>query len=182
VFCFDFGKTRFIRPGIIITKISGSARIELYYDIELEGAPKASLGFNSEIEGNCDTCAVSGKGYTWELLVPRGLRFITVKITGIGKVEFKLDCTAVDYAYPKMRLLKRLKFSGRRSGIWRERTSGLPQRMFPWTAVQERTFSGYRMPVPLKKPLSILSGKRKCGGIVSILSHRVLILTGDLAP
>ena len=101
VFCFDFGKTRFIRPKIIITKVSGSVRVELYYDIQLEGTPKASLGFNSEIEGNCDTCLVDKKGYTWELLFPRGLRFITVKITGFGKVKFKPDCKAVDYAYPE---------------------------------------------------------------------------------
>ena len=102
VWTYDFGRTRFIRPGLQIVDGRGSVRFELYYDMALDGRPTASRGFSSSIEGFCDTCTVTGDGRkaaTWDALTPRGFRFLTVKVAGAGRAQFRLHCSTVDYPY-----------------------------------------------------------------------------------
>ncbi len=99
VWVFDFGRTRLVRPVIDIIESTGPARIELYHDTKFEGRPTAEMGFQSPMEGGCDSCRVSGPGHKWEVLVPRGLRFMSVKVAGKGRVRFRLACRAVDYPY-----------------------------------------------------------------------------------
>ena len=102
VWTFDFGRTRFIRPGLDVTNARGPVRFELYYDMALEGRPSAFRGFSSPAEGFCDTCTIVGKGpgtTSWEALAPRGFRFLTVKLAGAGHARFRLQCRNVDYPY-----------------------------------------------------------------------------------
>jgi hypothetical protein len=96
---FDFGKTRFIRPVLDIEQSGSPVRFELYYDIKFEGRPTASLGFGSPMEGGCDSYLSSNGHSRWELLAPRGFRFLTVKSTGRGTARFRLSCRSVDYPY-----------------------------------------------------------------------------------
>ena len=97
---FDFGRTRLVRPGIDVLSATGPARIELFYDSQLDSRPTAAPGFRGRMEGNCDSVAVSGGRRRWESLVPRGLRFLTVRVAGEGHVQFRLTSRTVDYPFP----------------------------------------------------------------------------------
>lgn len=106
VFVFDFGKTRFIRPGIDIVDASGKLRIELYYSLELSDKPYAMRGFESEKEGFADSI-ISRQGNTsWEAIYTRGFRFMTVKITGGGFCKFRLNSKTSEYPFPENALFQ----------------------------------------------------------------------------
>lgn len=101
VFTFDFLKTGFFRPGIQIYS-DGKIKVELYYDILFNDRPTAMRGFGRDDEGFCDTFIPKEGGGFWEAAIPKGFRFLTVKICGSGNAEFELKCKSVDYPYGKI--------------------------------------------------------------------------------
>lgn len=103
VFTFDFSKTGLFRPGIQIN-FEGEVKVELYYDILLYERPTAMRGFGREDEGFCDTFIPKEGEDCWEAIVPKGFRFLTVKISGSGRASFSLKCKSVDYPYGVMNI------------------------------------------------------------------------------
>jgi len=95
---FDFGRTRLIRPGVEISDVKGTVRVELYYDIKLGDRPTAAKGFRFRTDGQADSCKTS-EALAWETIVPRGFRFLTVKMSGPGTAKYRLACRSVDYPY-----------------------------------------------------------------------------------
>ncbi len=99
VWTFDFGRTRLVRPGIVVERATGPARIELFYDARLGERPTASPGFRGRMEGNSDSVTISGGRRMWEALVPRGMRFLTVRVAGRGRVRWRLAARTVEYPF-----------------------------------------------------------------------------------
>jgi len=101
VFVFDFGQTRSIRPGVVVTELAGDVRLEFFYHLALQERPHTMLGFGHAREGFCDSFTPDTAHRTWMGLTPRGFRFLTVKVTGSGQCRFRLDARAVAYPYVK---------------------------------------------------------------------------------
>lgn len=101
VYTFDFGKTRYIRPGISCEELSGDVRIEFYYSLEFNGAPSVDRAFRTDREGFTDSFIPTENEREWEAFLPKGFRFLTVKVAGSGKCKFTLKCKSVDYPYGK---------------------------------------------------------------------------------
>ncbi len=99
IFVFDFLKTRTVRPGIVINKLSGDARIEFYYSIQLNDAPIADRGFGGKQEGFCDTFIPNAENMKWSALTAKGFRFMTVRIAGNCEIDFSPDCQLIEYPF-----------------------------------------------------------------------------------
>ncbi|MCE5272514.1 hypothetical protein LLH00_14640 [bacterium] len=96
VFTFDVGRTRLVRPGLEVRQGSGPLRLELYYDIRFEGRPSGFDGFGGSF---LDTLSLSGGGCVWQAHRGRGLRYVSVKVTGAGSCEFRPRLLALDYPF-----------------------------------------------------------------------------------
>jgi alpha-L-rhamnosidase len=96
VLAFDFGKTRFIRPGLEIKDVSGPIRLEMYYDIKFSDRPSAHSGFGG---GFNDTIRLEKGGKVWQVHRGRGFRYLTVKITGSGSCSFRPLAKTLDYPF-----------------------------------------------------------------------------------
>lgn len=99
VFVFDFGQTRYIRPGVTVSGLAGAVRLEFYYHLALQERPHTMLGFGHPQEGFCDSFTPHAENRTWLGLAPRGFRFLTVKVTGSGQCRFRLQAKTVEYPY-----------------------------------------------------------------------------------
>ncbi len=99
IFVFDFFKTRTIQPGIIVNKLKGDARIELYYSIKLDETPFADRGFYGNNEGFCDTFIPNEANMKWLAVTAKGFRFLTVRIAGECDIEFATECKLVEYPF-----------------------------------------------------------------------------------
>lgn len=99
VFVFDFGQTRYIRPGVEVTELAGAVRLEFFYHLALPERPQTMLGFGHAREGFCDSFTPHDENRTWMGLTPRGFRFLTVKVAGSGRCHFRLDAQTVEYPY-----------------------------------------------------------------------------------
>jgi len=99
VFTYDFGKTRYIRPAISCEELSGNVRFELYYSLVFDGKPCVDRAFRTVREGFADSFIPSENETEWEAFLPKGFRFLTVKIAGDGKCRFTVKAKAVDYPF-----------------------------------------------------------------------------------
>ncbi len=106
VFAFDFGRTRLVRPALFIAEASADVRLEYFYSNGLGDRPMADCGFGSAQEGAADSfIPESSAESSWEALVPRGMRFLTVRVAGTGKCRFQLSAKTVDYPFPPIKPL-----------------------------------------------------------------------------
>ncbi|MBE7033483.1 MAG: hypothetical protein E7406_04565 [Ruminococcaceae bacterium] len=105
VFTYDFGKTRYIRPAISCEELSGNVRFELYYSLVFDGKPCVDRAFRTAREGFADSFTPSENEMEWEAFLPKGFRFLTVKVAGDGKCRFTIKSKAVDYPYGEGKLL-----------------------------------------------------------------------------
>lgn len=96
VFAFDFGRTRFIRPGLEIQDVSGPVRLEMYYDIKFQDRPGAAAGFGGAFN---DSIKLEKGGCAWQVHRGRGFRYLTVKLTGSAGCRFRLAAGALDYPF-----------------------------------------------------------------------------------
>ncbi len=99
IFVFDFLKTRTVRPGVVINKLTGNLRIEFYYSIKLYDKPIADRGFGSNKEGFCDSFIPSADNMSWKAVTAKGFRFLIVRIAGEGEVEFTPNCELLEYPF-----------------------------------------------------------------------------------
>ncbi len=99
VFVFDFGQTRYIRPGVEVTGLAGDVRLEFFYHLALQERPHTMLGFGHPREGFCDSFTPDAEHRSWMGLTPRGFRFLTVKVAGSGQCQFRLQAKTVTYPY-----------------------------------------------------------------------------------
>lgn len=99
----DFGRARMIRPAFEITQAQGDCRIELYYDLAFRDKPTTMQGFGSAREGFCDSLSAPAAGVHFSTLLPRGFRFLTLRLSGSGQCHLHLRCQSVDYPFSEAR-------------------------------------------------------------------------------
>ncbi|HEY3329134.1 MAG TPA: hypothetical protein VGK19_03860 [Capsulimonadaceae bacterium] len=101
---YDLGRTRLIRAGVDIDSTTGDIRIETFYANGLGDRPTADRGFQTPQEGGADSFTPSTDGpSSWRALVPRGFRFLTVRVAGTGSCRMRLAASTVDYPFPPKR-------------------------------------------------------------------------------
>ncbi len=100
VWVYDFGQTCSVSLGLDVLELTGAVRLEFHADIAWSGSPAASLGFGNPEEGCCDTVELGGKGFCWRGAVPRGMRFLTVRLVGEGTATLGYQHDVVEYRYP----------------------------------------------------------------------------------
>lgn len=102
LYVFDFGRTRYIRPGIRLNNFTGNGRIELYYGLHMgQTRPTVYRGFLQDYEGFVDTFTPRQGDSEWTAFFPKGFRFLAVRVAGECRCTFSLSCKTVDYPFGK---------------------------------------------------------------------------------
>lgn len=105
VIVLDFEKTSYVSLGIQTKDLCGNIRFDLFYDISFNERRETSSVFGYESEGFCDSVELSQNIQQWSGLIPRGMRFLTIKVSGEGNCSLKLNMGIVEYGYAKTNFL-----------------------------------------------------------------------------